>query len=157
MAGRRKQFYRGVASPVVVREPLLVKACRMFVELLPTILRTAFVLGAVLFLHEFRELSADPARTVVVDPPLPVVQEKAEAMPREDASASMPVLNDRVRHFLNCTYEEYRREHFDECVEQQSLIYRPPQPGPDESGNALYAWPVRYAGLAPRAQGEPAG
>jgi len=157
MAGRRKQSYRGAASPVVVREPLLVKACRTFVELLPTILRTGFVLGAVLFLHEFRELSADPARTVVLDPPLPVAREESGAPPREETPASTPVLNDRVRHFLNCTYEEYRREHFDECVEQQSLIYQPPQLGPDETGNALYAWPVRYAGLATREQGEPAG
>jgi hypothetical protein len=44
------------------------------------------------------------------------------------------VLSDRVLHYLNCTYEDYRAAHYDECVEGPSDIYRKTDADPDDIG-----------------------
>jgi len=59
-----------------------------------------------------------------------------------------PVLTERVKHYLNCTYEDYRITHYDECVEGPSRIYRGPQADPDDMGNVSYELPVQLARLS---------
>ena len=58
-----------------------------------------------------------------------------------------PVVNERVRHFLNCTYEAYRREHYETCVESPSDVYKGPPPDDDDTGSILYEQTVLFAYL----------
>ena len=58
------------------------------------------------------------------------------------------MLTERVKHYLNCTYEDYRITHYDECVEGPSRIYRGPQADPDDMGNVSYELPVQLARLS---------
>ena len=144
MAGRRKQRLRGIAAPVLPGEPLVIRFCRAFTENLALLLRGAFILGALLLVQEFERLATDifPSATDVD----PVPQAPAVAIePPAPAEGEPPVLTDRVRHYLNCTYDEYRRQNYAECVEEPSGIYRAPEADPDDTGFLLRQAPVRFA------------
>ena len=58
-----------------------------------------------------------------------------------------PVLSDGVMHALNCTYQDYRDAHYDECVKDPSRIYPRPQADPDDTGHVFYDTPVLFAQL----------
>ena len=49
-------MFRGIAPPVFVREPLLIRLCTAFVDNLTLILRTGLVMGALLLVHDLRIL-----------------------------------------------------------------------------------------------------
>jgi len=146
MTRKRKQTMRGVAQPVYAHEPLVLRVCNAFVDNLAMILRTAFVIGAFflvqdlkLFTEEVRHASPDPAPVANTD--------VVPAAPIERQEPGDAVLTDDVKRALNCTYTEYRNAHYDECVQDQSEIYRRPQPGPDETGLILYGAQTLYARL----------
>jgi len=62
MATNHTRKFRGIAAPVLVREPLLVRLCTTFVNNLTLILRTGLVMGAVLLVHDLRILlDKDPS------------------------------------------------------------------------------------------------
>jgi hypothetical protein len=50
-------------------------------------------------------------------------------------------------HFLNCTFEDYRTTHYDECVEAPSNIYQRPQADPDDIGYVPHDVPILLARL----------
>jgi hypothetical protein len=146
MAKNRTRKLRGIAAPVLVREPLLVRLCSSFVENLTLILRTGLILGAVLLVHDLRLfLQEITPPTVAESAPVTAVPDDGEAM--STAEARKPVLSERVIHALNCTYERFRNEHYDECVKDSSRIYPRPQADPDDTGYVIYDAPVLYARL----------
>ncbi len=146
MAGKRTRHLSGIAERVLGREPLLVRSCSAFVNNLTRILQTAFIVAAFLLAQDFRSLAEDLPQSMAEIEPVPAVHE-AEAEPGAEPGPQAPVLTERVKHFLNCTYEDYRITHYDECVEGPSRIYRGPQAEPDDMGNVSYDMPVRLARL----------
>ena len=144
MARKRKRKLRGIAEPVLGREPLLLRSCSAFVNNLRLILQIAFIVGAILLAQEFRSFTEELAPTVAeIDPP----PANLEIKPIADPGPQEPVLTERVKHYLNCTYEDYRITHYEECVEAPSRIYRGPQADPDDMGNVSYDAPVLLARL----------
>lgn len=144
MTGKPKQRLRGIAAPVLPDKPLFVRFCVAFVDNLAMILRAAFILGALAFAQQLDNLSEDLA------PPIadldPVVEKPViEPLPLAPVEPGQPVLTDRVTHFLNCTYEAYRSDHYAECVDEPSGIYRPPEADPDDTGSLLQSSPLRVA------------
>jgi hypothetical protein len=145
MARKRMRQLRGLAEPCLTRVPLPVRLCSAFVDNLALILRVGLVLGAVAFIHDFHsitdELESSAHRAAApptdVDDPRPPTQ----PAPRE------PVLTERVKHYLNCTFEDYRAAHYDACVEEPSDIYRKPEAGPDDTGRLDHDTPVLFANL----------
>ncbi len=146
MAGTRTRHLSGIAEPVLGREPLLVRSCSAFVNNLTRILQTAFIVGAIFLAQDFSSLTEDLPPSVAEIEPVPAVLEVV-AEPGAEPEPQEPVLTERVKHFLNCTYEDYRITHYDECVEGPSRIYRGPQAEPDDMGNVSYVMPVRLARL----------
>jgi hypothetical protein len=146
MTRGRQNEWRGIAEPVLVREPLLIRLCTAFVDNLTLLLKTAFVFGAVLLIQDLRTLLEDvsqpePAPAVVVE-----TQEIDDSEPRES------MLTDSVKSALNCTYQDYRNAHYDECVKEPSRIYVRPQADPDDTGLVIREMPVMYARLENYAQ-----
>jgi len=146
MGRKRKQTLRGSAQPALANEPLVLRLCNAFVDNLAMILRTAFVIGAFflvqdlrLFTAEVRQQPADPAPIATLD--------TGPVTPIETPEPEEAVLTDDVKRALNCTYTEYRNAHYDECVQDQSEIYRRPGPGPDETGYMQYGIQTLYARL----------
>lgn len=130
MSAKRKRSLGGIFEPMLVREPLFIRLCTAFVDNLGWILRTALVIGALMLVQEFRTLTSLGERAVAgADQPVP-----AGSMPAMPQPPADPVITDRVRHYLNCTYETYRADHYAECVEEPSRVYTSPQPGPDDMG-----------------------
>ncbi len=144
MINRPKTPFRAIARPESAREPAFVRACEVFVKTLPLALRVALVIGAALFVRELRDVADMADRHEIVVEHFVDAHNHEVPPPREDAQVE-PVLNERVRHYLNCTYEDYRNEHFDSCVEQRSQIYRKPEAGTDETGRLLRETDFRYA------------
>jgi hypothetical protein len=126
MAREYKRRLSGIAAPVLVREPLLLRLCTGFVNNLTLILRTAFIIGAIFLAQDFRNFTEDLPQSAAGIEPAPAVLE-IETEPAPEAGPQEPVLSDRVQHFLNCTFEDYRTTHYDECVEAPSNIYQRPQ------------------------------
>ncbi|MDH3613448.1 MAG: hypothetical protein OEU90_12030 [Gammaproteobacteria bacterium] len=145
MAKRRRRRIRGIAEPVLVREPLLVRLCASFVDNLTLILRIAFVMGAVLLVQDLRTLFNEVTEPVAQSTPAAAVSVDIETI--DATEAHEPVLSERVEHALNCTYEDYRNAHYDECVKEPSRIYVRPQAEPDDTGLVIYDAPVIYARL----------
>jgi hypothetical protein len=145
MAKNRRRKFLGIAPPVLVREPLLVRLCTAFVENLTLILRTAFVVCAVLLVQDLRTLLEEVTQPIAESVPTPTVTVEIEAAGATEAQE--PVLSEGVMHALNCTYEDYRNVHYDECVKDPSGIYQRPQAEPDDTGLVIYATPVLYARL----------
>lgn len=143
MTRKRKRLLSGIAEPVLGREPLFVRSCTAFVNNFTRILQTMFIVGALCLAQDFSSLAEDLPQALAefeTEPtavPAPVFADE----PQES------VLTDRVKHFLNCTYEDYRITHYEECVEAPSRIYRGPQAEPDDMGNISYDLPVRLASL----------
>ncbi len=151
MRRRFKQQVRGIAEPILVREPLLVRSCTAFVNNLTLILKTAFIVGAILLARDFRSLTEELGRSTVEGEPTLVVQEvetRSIVEPKPEPQA--PVLSERVTHYLNCTFEDYRAAHYDECIEGPSRIYQRPQAKPDDIGNIPYDVRHLYADAPPR-------
>jgi hypothetical protein len=134
---------RGIAEPVLGREPLLVRTCSAFVNNLTRILQIAFIVGAIFLAQEFRSLTEDLPQAVAEFETEPT----SEPAPVFAPEPQEPVLTERVKHYLNCTYEDYRITRYDECVEGPSRIYRGPQADPDDMGNVSYELPIRLARL----------
>jgi hypothetical protein len=145
MATNRKRKFRGIASPVLIREPLLVRLCATFVENLTLILRTGLIMGAVLLVHDLRILLEEVNQPVAEAVPAPAVPAESEAIGTIEAQET--VLSEGVMHALNCTYEDYRNTHYDECVKDPSHIYLNPHADPDDTGHVIYDAPVLYARL----------
>lgn len=141
MGAKRKRSLGGIFEPMLVREPLFIRLCTAFVDNLGLILRTALVIGALMLVQEFRTLTSIGARAVA-DADQPVLTGDMPATPQAPAE---PVITDRVRHYLNCTYETYRADHYAECVEEPSRVYTSPQPGPDDLGHFHEPAPVLLA------------
>ena len=144
MTGQAKQRLRGIAAPVLPDKPLFVRLCSAFVDNLAMILRGAFIVGAIVLaqqLDTFTEGLAPPVADIepVIETPVNNVEPLAPAEPGQ------PVLTDRVRHYLNCTFETYREENYAECVEEPSGIYRPPEADPDDTGSLFRPSGLRLA------------
>ena len=56
-------------------------------------------------------------------------------------------LTDGVKQALNCTYEDFRGEHYDECVKGPSSIYKNPRTNEDDTGYVMYDTRTLYARL----------
>jgi hypothetical protein len=127
MAKDGRERIRGVAAPILVREPLFVRLCTAFVENLTLILRTGLILGAVVLVHDLRILLDDVNQPVAESVPAQAAPGESEAI---DVTETMePVLSDGVMHALNCT------------------IYPRPQADPDDTGLIIYDTPVLFAQL----------
>ena len=144
MAREHKRHLSGIAAPVLVREPLLLRLCSGFVSNLTLILRTAFIIGAIFLAEDFRDFTEELPQSLAEIEPAPAV---LEIGPTSEAEPQEPVLSDRVQHFLNCTYEDYRTTHYDDCVEAPSSIYQRPQADPDDIGYVPYDEPILLARL----------
>ena len=147
MARKHKRRLSGIAAPVLAREPLLVRLCARFVNNLTLILRTAFIIGAIFLAQDFRDFTEELPQAAAEIAPAPTVLE-IEAQPLPDLEPQESALSDRVQHFLNCTYEDYRTTHFDECVEAPSNIYQRPQADPDDIGYIPHDEPILLARLS---------
>ena len=140
MAQQRKAPFRSLVEPFLDSEPLFIRLCSAFVNNLAQILRVTLLIGAILLIRDFRAISdewmhrgTDPATIEPVIASEPTIS----PVPQE------PVVTERVRHYLNCTYKDYRTEHYGECVEEASEVYGPPQAGPDDTGYLYHERPVR--------------
>ena len=146
MAKDGKDRIRGVAAPILVREPLFVRFCTAFVDNLTLMLRTGLILGAVVLVHDLRLLLDDANEPMAESVPAEVAPAESEAI---DVTETLePVLSDGVMHALNCTYQDYRDTHYDECIEDPSQIYPRPQADPDDTGLVIYDTPVLFAHLS---------
>lgn len=142
MAKQSWTRFRGVVQPVLGNEPLVIQLSKVFVANLRLILNVAMVFGAVFLAQELRESSDDVPAYVEHQQ---VVQEQSpddSAFADEDEE---PVLSEGVMHALNCTYEDYLKEHYAECVEDGSEIYRPIEADPDDAGYLFDETPILFA------------
>jgi hypothetical protein len=146
VAGKRKRKLQGVAAPSQAREPLFIRACSAFVNNLSLILRVAFIAGAAWLAGEFRDFTDDLPTPVADAEPVPV-QPEVELTPVAEPAEREPVITDRVQHYLDCTFGDYRVKHYAECVEEPSEVYQWPEPGPDDTGYIPGESPVILAGL----------
>ncbi len=143
MAGKRTSDRRRIVDPRGHRIPLVVRLCESFVDNLATILRIGLVVGSVFLIQELQLLQAiflpDEAgmpeqQAVSTEAPEPRIEED-------------PWLTDGVQQALNCTYQQYREENCDECVEEPSEFYRPPTADEDDTGFLVHESPVLFARL----------
>ena len=146
MARKHKRRLSGIAAPVLVREPLPLRLCSGLVSNLTLILRTAFIIGAIFLAQDFRDFTEELPQSMAEIEPAPAVL-AIETEPTPEAEPQEPVLSDRVQHSLNCTYEDYRTTHYDECVEAPSNIYQRPQADPDDIGYVPRDEPILLARL----------
>lgn len=140
MAVNRKRPLRGNAPKALVEPPLFIRLCQSFVDHLGVILKTAFVFGAIVLVEDLltglEETREAPPRSVQILEP----DQLAPAVPGPGGSgaaddvATETFMSDGVRHALNCTYTEYRNEHYDECVDDDSEVYRHPPADSDDRG-----------------------
>jgi hypothetical protein len=73
MARKHKRRLSGIAAPVLVREPLLLRLCTGFVSNLALILRTAFIIGAIFLAQDFRDLTEELPQSMAEIEPATVV------------------------------------------------------------------------------------
>ncbi|MGB5489604.1 MAG: hypothetical protein WBM76_02130 [Woeseiaceae bacterium] len=141
MQNKRTRKLRGFAQPVLPREPLLLRLCNGFVNNLELILKTALVIGSIVLVQDLRTLFDD------FDAPdtVPVQAAPAELAPVNGDVIEEPVLTEGVKQALNCTYQDYRNAHYDECVDEPSEFYNSPHADPDDAGHVSYDSPVLYA------------
>jgi hypothetical protein len=59
-------------------------------------------------------------------------------------------MSERIKHALNCPYDEYRRAHYDECVAEPSRIYARPEADPNDTGYVTHDSPIVFASLVDR-------
>ncbi len=147
MKKSRINALRGHVPPSAGRQPLFVRLCEAFVDNLSMILRGLFLLGAMALVQDLRLFSDDIAKPAE-DSSSAVVAVKEQG---GDASAETPneepVVTDRVKDALACTYKAYRDSHYDECVDDGgSLVYE--RPVPDGSRLLIAEKPVQLAALS---------
>jgi hypothetical protein len=146
MSSNRKRQFSGVAAPVSPGLPALVRLCSAFVDSLPTILKIAFIAAALSFAKDFREL-ATSLRNPVVESESESAEPARAEIHKGETRPEQSVVNDRVKHYLNCTHAEYRNQHYDECVDEPSTIYARPAASPDDTSFVPVDLPFRFAGL----------
>lgn len=145
MTVRNKQSFRGVAAPARAREPVLVRLCSAFVSNLSTILQAGLVVGAAFFIHDFRILMDELLPAATVSEAIPVAVE-IEVQAAAEPELQESLYTDRVMHFYNCTFEDYRNANYEDCVLEPSEIYQPPEADPDDTGRFTRgSAPVKYA------------
>lgn len=132
MRSKPVRTFRGIAAPVTPGLPAVVRLCSAFVDSLPTLLKVAFIVAAFAFAKDIRDLVAPSVSPVVEVEARPAAPAKS-IVPKDVAKPDEPVLNERVVHYLNCTHEQYRNEHYDACVDEPSMIYARPAANPDDS------------------------
>lgn len=134
-AGKRKQPFRGVAAPVFVREPLLVRLCSAFLNNLASLLRIAFVAGVIMLMQDFRDMTGELLQPVAEVEESPVSDVESDAT--DEFVGREPLLTDGVKHALNCTYQDYRNAHYNECVnvDSPSEVYPRPDADPDDTSH----------------------
>ncbi len=126
MSRYRRDNLRGHAEPVWRERPLFIRFCEAFVENLSLILKVALVFGAIAFVQKLPD-SSEPQPTDVI-----ALEEEAREeieIPTEGEDWKSP----GVLHALNCTYTDYREQHYDECVEDSSEVYKRPGADPDDT------------------------
>jgi hypothetical protein len=96
-------------------------------------------LGAIIFVRDLRDVPGEHEQPFEEPPPSVTEVEVTEK--------DEPVMTEGIKHALNCTYDEYRRAHFDECVGEPSRIYARPEADPDDTGYVSHGSPVLYASL----------
>jgi hypothetical protein len=124
-------------------EPLLLTFLRGFVENLSVILRVLLVAGAILFIREIPRLQPHWQSPVAESEGEMAAPPPKVAAPIDEAERAS---NERVRHYMQCTYKSYRDVHFDACADD-SRIYRRPATEPDETGYVPYEKAVLFAGV----------
>jgi hypothetical protein len=146
IARKRKQKSHGIAEPMLGREPLFIRLCSAFVDNLTLILRTALVTGAFFLVQDLGDFYDRVADEVVEAETAQIAVEK-EPVPAEDVAVTEPVINDRILHAKNCTIAEYREAHYDDCVDEPSVVYPRPEADPDDIGYLADDLPVMFASL----------
>jgi len=142
----RPRGLRGIAAPVLVREPVLVRVCVALVDNLAIILRLGLMVGALFLIRDLRGVTDDLQPTVAeLVPPTSGASATVTVHPER---REPPVRNERVEHYLKCTYKDYRDAHFEACVDGPSSVYRKPEPDPDNTGRVWPEEPVRTLRLA---------
>lgn len=111
---------------------LIARLCIVFVDNLTLMMRTALVVGAIFLVQDLRLATEKFRQPLVEVEPVMAVHEIA-AEPAVEPEPQDSLLNEQVTHFLNCTYEDYRTLHYDECVEGHSSVYLRP-PADDDTG-----------------------
>ncbi|MEJ2129190.1 MAG: hypothetical protein P8X81_10130 [Woeseiaceae bacterium] len=137
---------RGIVPPVLGDEPVIIQLCRAFVANLRIILNVAMLFGAFFLAQELRE-STDNKPVAVVEPGLVEDHAPPDTEPTDDNETS-PVLTDGVLHALNCTYEDYRKDHYAECVEDGSEVYRPIEADSDDTGHLYEEQTILLASIS---------
>lgn len=143
MAVKHRRFVREIATPIRAREPLFVRLCTGFVDNLAMLLRTAFILGAFFLAQDLRTLYEKAAEPVAELDPAPTLAATPGAI--DVVEDPEPVLSEGVIHALNCTFQDYRNAHYDECVKEPSSVYPRPGADPDDTGLVFYEAPILYA------------
>ncbi len=141
MSRHRRNRLQGNAEPVLRERPLFIRFCEAFVDNLGLILRVALVVGAITFVNQLPDTSAPESSDVVA-----IEQDSNEELevPIEDETWKSP----GVLHALNCTYTDYREQHYDECVEDSSEVYKRPGADPDDTSFVPRDDLVLYASLS---------
>jgi len=143
MVKRAKSSIRAAVRPTTPREPLFIRLCHLFLENLTNLLRIGLVVGSILLVQDLRILFVEAQTPIADAEPAALAPDVVEDPPA--LVAPEPVLTEGVMQALNCTYEAYRKSHYDECVQDNSRIYKRPQADPDDTGLVLYEPPVLYA------------
>lgn len=130
-------------DPILTRQPLLLRLCNAFVDNLRLILETAFLLGAIFLAHDFRDFHEEMPQQIAEIEPVPTnpAPQVIESVPET------PIVTDRVKHFFNCTYGDYRAANYAECVDAESDIYPSPAADPDDTGHLYREPPVLLAAV----------
>ena len=95
------------------------------------ILRVGLVFGAVFFVQELGEFVAD--NSVPTAELLPEETNRSEPNSASKPNGDDEWLTDGVKLALRCTYEEYRDAHYEECVDEPSLVYEQPNSEADDT------------------------
>ena len=140
MSRYHRDNLRGHAEPVLRGRPLFIRFCEAFVDNLSLILKVALVIGAISFAKQLHN-SPEPASTETIA----LEQEASEEIvaPVEGETWKSP----GVLHALNCTYTDYREQHYDECVKDASEVYKRPGADPDDTSFIPRDDVLLYAGL----------
>ena len=151
MRSKPVRTFRGIAAPISPGLPALIRFCSAFVDSLPTILKLAFIVAAFAFAKDIRDLVA-PSVSPTVEVETRPAEPAKSIVPEDVTKPDDPVLSERVVHYLNCTHEQYRNEHYDECVDESSVIYARPAANPDDTSFVPRDLPVRVARTPPEAE-----
>ena len=145
MTQKNKSKLRVLTEPYLTREPLFIRFCAAFVDNLAMILRVTLVMGGIFLARELPVLMQETA--VPDDSPANAVASSPDTKPAA-AKPNEAILSDGVKQAYKCTFEDYRNEHYDACVAEESDIYKRPNADPDDTGFVLYDVDTLYASAA---------